>query len=144
MEEKEMKQILRKSLRHASYMAEEQNRLRQLKVDLESISVGNGMGEGGGGQPADKVAAAVLRRERICRKMEECEAQISRHGEEMAEVHQMLFAVLTEEERRVVIARYSGASWDMVRRRVHMGRSTMFRVHERAIKKLCAAWDKIA
>lgn len=141
MEEKVMKQILRQSLRHAAYMAEEQDRLRQLKVDLESISLGNGMGEGGGGQLSDRVGSAVLRRERICTKIEDCEAQIIRHGEEMAEVHQMLFDILTEEERRVMIARYSGDSWEMVRRRVHLSRSSMFRVHNRAMGKLCRYWE---
>lgn len=141
MEEKDMKKILKKSLRHAAYMAEEKFRLSQLKTDLDSIALSNGMGEGGGGGPSDRVGAEVLRRERITKQIAECEEMIRQHGEEMARIHYLLFRILTDEERKVIFLRYSGGKWDMVCRKLHMSRSNMFRIHESAVKKLCEHWE---
>lgn len=140
-----MEQTVRRALGHAAKMIEEQERLRMLRDQLENIKVGGGMGEGhGGGGVSDKVAGEAARREEIRQEMAMCEKQIQRHWKECFRVHRLLFDVLPEDERRLVMLRCGqGLSWTQIVFKCKYSRAQCFRKYRRAMDKIGKHWEDI-
>lgn len=142
MERKDIERVLRQALGHAAKMKEEQDRLGMLQAQLENIAVGGGMGEGHSGGVSDKVAREAVRREEIRREIERCQRQIQRHWQECFQVHRILFDVLPESERRVVMLRCGqGLSWTQIVFKCKYSRAQCFRIYRKAIDRIVKIWE---
>lgn len=137
-----MEYTVRRALGHAAKMKEEQERLGMLREQLENIKVGGRMGEGHGGGISDRVTGEVVKREEIRREMAICETQIERHWKECFRVHRLLFGVLPEAERRLVMLRCGqGLSWTQIVFKCKYSRAQCFRKYKNGIDKLCKYWE---
>jgi DNA-directed RNA polymerase specialized sigma subunit len=120
-------------------------RKKELKKTLEDVSLSAvQLGEKtSGGRRKDSTGEKAVKRIDWQAEIDSIDAEILRLLQERREVTHLMDLVLTEDENAVLTAKWiEGCRWDMVARRLHISRSSSFRISGNGLKKMVNAWNR--
>jgi predicted DNA-binding protein (UPF0251 family) len=141
--------LMREKLRQMGETDHRVSRLKRKKRDLQrnlddvslnAVQIGE---KTSGGKRKDSTGDKAVKRIDWAEELAAIDAEILRLVKEKSELSALMDAVLTEDENAVLTMKWvEFQRWEQVARKMHMSRSSSFRMSNSGLKKMVNAWNR--
>jgi predicted DNA-binding protein (UPF0251 family) len=141
--------LMREKLRQMGETDHRVSRLKRKKRDLQrnlddvslnAVQIGE---KTSGGKRKDSTGDKAVKRIDWAEELAAIDAEILRLVKEKNELSALMDAVLTEDENAVLTMKWvEFQRWEQVARKMHMSRSSSFRMSNSGLKKMVNAWNR--